>query len=90
MINLQLYIEIMRVGAGEGRREESSEFSQADLCWRDSGNPLGLLERPAIGLLHASRSEGHRTLRVMPLAEMDVMNSLAFFPKAGLGNRWKT
>lgn len=30
MINLQLYIEIMRLGAEEGRREEQGDFSQSE------------------------------------------------------------
>lgn len=42
MINLQLHIEIMRLGAGEGGREEQNDFSQSKFCverkWQTTGN----------------------------------------------------
>lgn len=58
--------------------------------WRDRQPPriAVIAWETGRGLLHDSRSEGCR-MRAMPLAGMDAMNSLAFFPKARLVNHWK-
>jgi hypothetical protein len=90
MINLQLYIEIMRLEVGVGGGKDWVSFINWNSGWRDSSNPLGLPERLAGNVSVPAGVKATEPGRAMPLAEMDVMNSLAFFPKAGLGNYWKT
>lgn len=78
----------LRVGVGGGKDWVS--LINRNSGWRDSSNPLGLPERLAGTLPMPAGVKATEPGRAMPLAEMDVMNSLVFFPKAGLGNYWKT
>lgn len=80
----------MRLGVGVGGGKDWVSLINWNSGWRDSGNPLGLPERLAGTFSMPGGVKATEPERAMPLAEMDVMNSFAFFPKAGLGNSWKT
>lgn len=82
MINLQLYLEIMRLGAEDARREERGDFSQLKLwlervaklwvCPRDHQGPLGKPGR---------RRDGGSRRAALPRAGMGVVNSQNFHPR---------
>lgn len=75
MINLQLHIEIMRLGAGEGGGKNRMVSADRSSVWRENDKPRGMPRRPAEDLSQARREVG-ASVADLPMPELlDSRNS---------------